>query len=108
MHLGELIEVEEEYISEKGAQVQKCSFETKAGYLVPVWFNDKVMTNLFEFIEAADNVKLNMDTIDDMPPINLKEYLHKPVAFSVSHVKNDKNQIFTQIDNFFSADKVPF
>lgn len=109
MHLAELVEVEEEYVSEKsGATVQKCVFETNAGYQVPVWFNDKVMTNLFEFVEAADNIKLSMDTIDDMPPIDLKNYLHKKVAISVSHVKNDKNQIFPQIDNFFAADKVPF
>jgi hypothetical protein len=109
MHLGELVEVEEEYVSDKGATVQKCWFETNKGYQIPVWFNDKVMSNLFEFVEAADKIKLDMDTIEDMPPIDLKNYLHKPVAFSVSHNKSEKDgKIYTQIDNFFSADKVPF
>lgn len=109
MHLGFLAEVEDEYISDSKSKctVVPCTFETDAGFQVKVWFNDAVMSNLIEFIEAADNFKINMDNVDQLPAINLKDYIGKRVAFSVSHVKDKNNKIQAQIDNFFSADKAP-
>lgn len=108
-HVATLVEVEEPYISENsGCTVQKCVFETDKGHQVPVWFNDAVTANLIEFVEAADNVKMNMDNIDSMPEIELKDYKGKRVAIAVSHNKDGKGKIQANIDNFFSADKVPF
>jgi hypothetical protein len=107
MHVGTLVEVEEQYFNEKGTSVQKCVFETDAGYQVPVWFNDKVMSNLIEFVEAADKIKLDMATMADMD-IRLENYKGRRVAFSVSHQKDKNNKMQSQIDNFFNADKVPF
>lgn len=106
MHLATLTEVEDEYMNEKGTNIQKANFETDNGYIVPYWFNDKMPGPVFEFIGAADNITI---TEDNMPErINIKDYLHKRVAISVSHVKDKNNKIQAQIDNFFSADKVPF
>lgn len=107
LHPATLVEAEEMYVSEKGAEVQKCIFETDAGYQVPVWFNDKVMSNLIEFVEAADKVKFDMENMEEVD-INLKKYVGKKVYISVSHVKDKNNKIQAQIDNFYNSDKVPF
>lgn len=107
MTKGELVKVGEQYVSAKGATVQQADFETEKGYSVSVWFNDKVMANLFEFVAAADKVTFDPDNMQETE-IDLKDYLHKPVVFNVSHRKTDDGKVVAQIDNFYSADKVPF
>lgn len=106
MHLATLVEVEDEYLNEKGTNVQKCEFETDKGHIVPYWFNDKMVSAVLEFIAAADDIVL---TEENMPSrIDLKDYKGKRVAISVSHTKDKNNKLQAQIDNFFSASKVPF
>jgi hypothetical protein len=107
MFVTTLIEVEEPYVNDKGTTVQRANFETDAGHVVPKWFNDAVLRDLIEFVEAADHVKFDMETMEDLP-IELKNYIGKKVAISVSHVKDKNNKVQAQIDNFFSADSVPF
>lgn len=106
MHIATLVEVEEEYYNEKGTQVQRANFETDKGYDISTWFNDKMPSFMYEFVAAADDVTL---TEDNAPTnIDLKEYVGKKVAISVSHGKDKNNKVQAQIDNFFSAAKVPF
>lgn len=103
-----LITVEEPYIKPaNGCKVQKCEFESKDGYILPVWFNDSVMANLFEFVAAADKVTFDMDKFEDTD-VELKEYIGKEVVGSISHRKTDEGKIVTQIDNFYQTGKVPF
>lgn len=108
MHIATLTEVEEPYFNAKGTTVQKVNFETDKGYSVPYWFNDKFMANLIEFVEAADNIKFDPEAENTDVSIDLKNYIGKKLAIAVSHRKDDNNKIQAQIDNFFSADKVPF
>jgi hypothetical protein len=106
-HLMTLIEVEDEYISAKGTNVQPALFETDSGYQIKTWFNDAVMRQLIEFVEAADNIKFNMEKMEDVS-INLKEYVGKRVAGVVSPGTDKNGKPVVQIDNFYSAEKVPF
>lgn len=107
MHIATLTEVEEPYISPKsGCDVQKVVFETSKGYSVPNWFNSTVLGPLFEFIEAADNIKFDVDNMKEIS-VDLKKYIGKKVCISVSHRKED-GKVYAQVDSFFSADKVPF
>lgn len=104
IHKATLTLVEDVYYNEKGTEIQKCEFETEEGYIVPVWFNNKMLGPIIEFVEAADKVKLTEDT-----SVDLKKYEGTgKVCISVSHIKDKNNKIQAQIDNFFSADKVPF
>lgn len=107
MHVFTLVTVEEMYLKPNGNSVQKCDFETDAGYTVPVWFNSVVMSNLFEFVAAADKVTFDLEKFEDMT-IELKDYKGKKVAGSVSHRKTDDGKIVAQIDNFYEDGKVPF
>jgi hypothetical protein len=105
MHVATLVEVEDEYMNDKGNTVQKCSFETLAGYFIPVWFNAKMPGPVFELVAAAEGITI---TEENMPSkIVLKDYIGKKVALSVSHAKDKNNKIQAQVDNFFNADKVP-
>lgn len=107
MHLATLVAVDEPYINDKGTEIQKADFETDAGYSVPKWFNDKFVSDLFEFVEAADKIKFDANNFKEIE-LDLKRYVGKKVAISVSHQKDKNAKIQAQIDNFFSADKVPF
>lgn len=108
MHAATLIEVEAAYVKpDNGNTVQKCDFETDAGYVISAWFNAKMMASLFEFVQAADKVTFNLETMEDMS-IELKEYKGKRVTISVSHVKNKDGKINAQIDNFYEEGKIPF
>lgn len=107
MHALTLITVDEPYKKPSGIEVQKCEFETDNGHVVPVWFNSTVMTNLFEFVAAADKVAFNVETFTDTE-VDLKDYKGKKVAGSVSHRKTDDGKIVAQIDNFYEDGKVPF
>lgn len=107
MHPFTLVAVEEPYVSAKGVTVQKCDFETDSGYSVSVWFNSAVMSNLFEFVAAADKVKFDLDKFEAME-IELKDYKGKKVSGSVSHRKTDDNKVVAQIDNLYEDGKVPF
>lgn len=107
MHIFELITVDEPYLKDNGVTVQKCEFESDTGHIVPVWFNSSVMDNMFEFVQAADKITLNPETMGEME-IELKDYLHKKVAGMVSHGPDKNGKIQHQIDNFYNADKVPF
>lgn len=107
MHTFTLTVVEEPYVSGKGASVQKCDFETDAGYTVSTWFNDKVMQNLFEFVAAADKVTFKLEDFVETK-VELKDYKGKRVCGSVSHRKTDEGKIVSQIDNFYEEGKVPF
>ena len=103
MHKATLIEVDESYFNEKGTEIEKATFETTKGHSVPYWFNNKMLSSVIEFVEAADNVKLEENTA-----INLKDYIGKQVCISVSHRADKNNKPQAQIDTFYSADKVPF
>jgi hypothetical protein len=110
MHSFTLVKVNEPYLKEGKngpTTVQQCDFESAEGYVVPVWFNTVVMSNLFEFVAAADNVVFDMEKFEDVD-IELKDYVGKKVAASVSHRVDNNNKPQAQIDNFYSADKVPF
>lgn len=106
-HSFTLVNLEEPYVKPSGISVQKAEFESSAGYVVPTWFNSTVMANLFEFVAAADKVKFDMESFEDTE-IELKNYLGKKVAGSVSHRKTDDGKIVAQIDNFYEDGKVPF
>lgn len=106
MYIATLIIVEEPYYNDKGTSIEKATFETDNGYEVPFWFNDKMPGLVYEFIGAADSITFNEDNVPTN--IDLKEYVGKKVAISVSHKKDKNNKIQAQIDNFFSASKVPF
>ena len=106
MHLATLTSVEDEYQNDKGTNIQKCDFETDSGYTIPKWFNDGFMSDLIEFVEAADNIKFDPENTDT--DIDLHDYVGKKVAIQVSHGKDKNNKIQAQIDNFYTADKVPF
>jgi hypothetical protein len=109
MHIATLTEVEDTYFSEKGTEVQKANFETDKGYNIPMWFNgsDMGLGQILEFVQAADDVTFTADNMAELD-INLKEYVGKKVCLSVSHGKDKNNKVQAQIDNFFSAKKVPF
>lgn len=107
MHNFTLTVVEEMYIKPSGVSVQKCDFETDAGYTVSVWFNSTVMTNLFEFVVAADKITFDLEKFEEMN-IELKDYKGKKVSGSVSHRKTDDGKLVSQIDNFYEDSKVPF
>jgi len=108
MHIVTLTQVEEPYFNEKGTAVQKVEFETDKGVVQPYWFHqtDMGLRSLIEFIEAADDIKLDSELPDT--DIELRNYIGKKVciATSMGKDKNGKNQI--NIDNFYSAKKVPF
>jgi hypothetical protein len=87
--------------------VQQADFETKKGYTVATWFNSIVMTNIFEFVAAADKVTFDPDTFADVD-IELKDYVGKEVVISVAHGKTDAGRIVAQIDNFYQTGQVPF
>jgi len=106
MKLFTLINVETSYLKENGNEVQQCDFETDDGYIVPVWFNSKMLSTVLNFVQAADGIKFEID--DRLPEVELRDYLGKKVAGSVSHRKDDNGKIQAQIDEFFTADKVPF
>lgn len=108
MHIFTLVEVEEPYLKENGNEVQKADFESDKGHVVPTWFNSSFKANLIEFIQAADNIILTDEMLRTLPPVDLKNYIGKKVAASVSHRRDNNNKVQAQIDNFFSADKVPF
>lgn len=107
MHDFTLVVVEEPYLKPSGISVQKCDFETESGYSVPVWFNSVVMSNLFEFVAAADKITFDLEKFEDMI-IELKDYKGKKVTGSVSHRKTDDGKVVAQIDNFYESGKVPF
>lgn len=107
MHLATLVAVDEPYLNDKGTEIQKADFETDQGYSVPKWFNDKFISDLFEFVEAADKIKFDANNFKETE-LDLRNYKGKKVAISVSHQKDKNNKVQAQIDNFFSADKVPF
>lgn len=107
MHLATLVVAEEPYISEKGNETQKCDFETDQGYTISKWFNEKFTGDLFEFVAAADKIKFDATTFKETE-IELKNYRGKKVAISVSHGKDKNGKVQANIDNFFSADKIPF
>lgn len=108
MHIAAITECEEPYYSEKNILTQKVWFETQKGYTIATWFNASVQANQIEFMEAADKVKFDMDSFKGTS-FDPKNYIGKPVCISVSHQKSQKDgKIYAQIDNFFSADKVPF
>lgn len=107
MHIFTLVAVEEPYLSEKGNTVQKCDFESDKGYVVSKWFNNVFMGDLVEFVECADDINIDPEKMSDMD-IELKDYIGKKVAGSVSHGKDKNNKMQANIDNFFSAKKVPF
>jgi len=105
MHIAELTLVGEEYLKDNGNTVQECEFTTTSGHNMRYWFNAKMVSSIIEFVCAAD--KVEPAALEDKD-INLKEYVGKKVCISVSHGKDKNNKIQAQIDNFFSADKVPF
>lgn len=108
MHLAKLVTVEAPYFNEKQTEVQRVDFETDKGYSVPYWFNNKMTSSIFEFVQAADKVTFTPETMQEME-IELADYVGKEVAISVSHNKSEKDgKINCQIDNFYQAGKVPF
>lgn len=104
MRLLTLTDVEKPYLNDKGTEIQKCDFEDSEGYIISNWFNDKMLDTLINFVESADNVKLDPE---NMPVIELRDYIGKKVAASISHRKVD-DKMRTSIDEFYTADKVPF
>lgn len=106
MHIATLTEVQDEYLKENGNTVQEVDFETDKGYIVKHWFNAKMMQDIIAFVQAADNVTFTEESLPDN--LDLKEYKGKKVCISVSHAKDKNNKVQAQIDDFFSADKVPF
>lgn len=107
MHIFTITKVGDEYLNDNGTTVQQMDLETDKGYIVSTWFNNKFQSNIIDFIQAVDKVTLTPETIKDLT-IDLKDYQGKRVAGAVSHMKDKNNKIQAQIDNFFSADKVPF
>lgn len=107
MHIFTVTAVDEEYLNDNGTTVQRMEFESDKGYMVSTWFNNKFQSSVIEFVQAADKITFTEESIKNVK-INLKDYLGKKVAGSVSHRKDNNNKIQAQIDNFFSADKVPF
>lgn len=106
MHNFTLITVKESYLKPNGVTVQETEFETDAGYIVKVFFNSTVMTNLFEFVAAADKITFDLTTFEDME-IELKDYIGKKVSGSVSH-ETREGKTYAGIDNFYQEGKVPF
>lgn len=107
MHTFTLVNLGEPYLSAKGTSVQQAEFETDAGYSVSTWFNDKVTSNLFEFVAAADKVTFKIEDFTETE-VELKDYKGKKVCGSVSHRKTDDGKIVAQIDNFYEEGKIPF
>lgn len=109
MHLFTVVSTEKPYLNEKGTKIEKVDFETNEGYLVPIWFNDKMLDSLLKFVEAADNIRFDLEKDgDNLPEIELRDYVGKKVAGSVSHRKDNDGKPKAQIDEFFTADSVPF
>ena len=102
-----LVAVEESYLKPNGVTVQKCDFETDKGYIVPVWFNDKVPTNMIEYVQAADKITFDLENMSDFS-FNPKEYIGKTCVGNISHRKTDDGKVVAQIDNFYETGKVPF
>lgn len=109
LHLFTVVEVEDEYENAKGTTVQKVNFESEKGYQISYWFNDAMLSSVIEFISAADNINLDMETFAGMQ-VNLKDYVGKKFAGNVVHEKRKDggNKVNAVIENFYSADKVPF
>lgn len=120
MHLVTAVAVGKEYLNEGGTQVQQVDFETSEGYIVPKWFWYSVKKQMLDpdvlkFVQAADNMTFDLEKISDdgegedaLPEIELKDYEGKKVAISVSHQKDKNGKVQPNIDEFFTADSVPF
>lgn len=102
-----LVTVKESYIKQaNGVTVQETEFESTDGYTVKVFFNSAVLSNLFEFVAAADKVTFDPANFADRE-IELKDYIGKKVAGSVSHTVRE-GKTYPGIDNFYQEGKVPF
>lgn len=107
MHIATLTEVGKPYFNDKQTEIQQCFFETEKGYTTPYWFNNKMVSSILEFVQAADKVTFDAATMAEMD-IELSDYIGKKVAISVSHIKDKNGKLQSQIDNFFNSEAVPF
>ena len=114
MHLVTAVSVGKEYLNDSGTQVQQVDFETTDGYIIPKWFWYSVKKQMLDpdvlkFVQAADNITFDMEKDgDNLPEIELKDYEGKKVAVSVSHQKDNNGKVQPNIDEYFTADSVPF
>lgn len=114
MHLFTVVSVGKEYLNEAGTQVQQVDFESQEGYIVPKWFwyspkKQMLDPDVIKFVQAVDNITFNVEKDgDDMPEIKLEEYIGKKFAGSVSHQKDNNGKPQANIDEYFTADAVPF
>lgn len=107
MRVFTLVATGKPYKNEKGTTIEQADFESDDGYIVPFWFNDKMMGEVLKFVQAADGITFDTEG-EDLPEINIKDYIGKKVACEIVHGKDNNNKTVAQISDWFTADSVPF